>query len=426
MRDAADGRRRTPGWLVGLCASRLLLSVIFNAYAGVLPLVRVAWGMSAARAATIQSAWHGGYLVSLFAVGMLADRFGARRTYLAASLVAALAAAAFALGSRGYLSALLLYGLAGLCSGGSYTPALALIFQHAHPADRGRAMGWFLAASSLGYAAALGLVALLVWLASWRGALLAAAGCVVAGGAIGWVALAGLRDPVPPAGGAAPDPWRAILETLRDRTAMACNWAYTCHCWELFVVWAWLPSFLAAAGASAHGQGWGIGVAGLAHVLGAAGSILGGTASDRWGRARVMLVVSGLSLTGSFLFGWLWTWPLWLLVPLAALYNLSAITDSSVYSTALAESVPTARLGTAYSVRSVMGFATGMVSPVVFGATLDFARLQLGEGGTLPWALAWSTAGLGGLLGPAMILRFARLQQARRREPGPGAGRAGG
>jgi hypothetical protein len=64
-----------------------------------------------------------------------------------------------------------------------------------------------------------------------------------------------------------------------------------------------------------------------------------------------------------------------------------------------------------------MGFATGAVSPVVFGAALDFGRGQFGAGSTLAWALAWSTAGLGGLLGPLMILRFARLLPPRQREP---------
>lgn len=405
---------------MGLCSSRFALSLIFNAYAGTMPLLREAWEMSAARAATIQSAWHLGYLVSLFVVGMLADRYGARRIYLVSSVLAALAAMAFALGSRGYLSALVLYGVAGLFSGGSYTPGLALIYQHVHPGDRGRAMGWFLAASSLGYAAALGVIAVFTAVASWRTALGAAAGAAALGAGLGWIALRGLRDPLPDAKRNASGPWQAIVETLRDPAAMACNWAYTFHCWELFVVWAWLPSFLAAAGAGAGGgQGghWGIGVAGLAHVLGAAGSIVGGTASDRWGRSRVLLILSSLSLTGSFLFGWLWTWPLCLLVAAGAVYNLCAIADSSVYSTALAEAVPASRLGTAYSVRSVMGFATGAISPVAFGAALDFGRDQFGGTSTVPWALAWSTAGVGALLGPAMIVRFARLIQRRR--PGP-------
>jgi MFS family permease len=409
---------RTPAWLVWLCCSRLSLSLIFTAYAGVMPILRDAWGMSAATAATIQSAWHLGYLVSLFVVGMLADRYGARRIYLVSGVVAAAAAAVFALGSHGYVSALLLHGLAGACSGGSYTPGLALIYRHADPRDRGKAMGWFLAASSLGYALALGAIALVTALASWRLALVVAAGFAALGAGLGWIALRALRDPAPEGGASRARPWQAIVETLRDRTAMACNWAYTFHCWELFVVWAWLPSFLAAAGADAvsrHGGSWGIGVAGLAHLLGAAGSIVGGTASDRLGRSRVMLLVSGLSLTGSFTLGWLWGWPLWLLVAAGALYNLCAIADSSVYSTALAETVPVSRLGTAYSVRSVMGFAAGAISPVLFGMALDFGRAHGDGSSAFAWGLAWSTAGIGGLLGPLMIVRFDRLAQAGRR-----------
>jgi MFS family permease len=403
-----------------LCLSRLALSLIFTAYAGVMPLVREDWHMSATKAATIQSAWHVGYLLSLFVVGILADRYGARRTYLVSAVVAALAAVGFALGSQGYVSALALYGVAGLCSGGSYTPGLALIYQHVDPSDRGRAMGWFLAASSLGYAVALGAIAILIAFASWRAALVVAAGAAVLGAGFGWVALRELQEPVREGESLPASPWQAIVETVRDPAAMACNWAYTFHCWELFVVWAWLPSFLAAAAGGAvsgHGGSWGIGVAGLAHVLGAAGSIVGGAASDRWGRARVMLVLSSVSLTGSFLFGWLRAWPLWLLVPAGALYNLCAIADSSVYSTALAEVVPASRLGTAYSVRSVMGFATGAISPVVFGAALDIGLHRFGETSSYPWGLAWSTAGVGAMLGPVMILRFARYLHRRRSDP---------
>jgi len=398
-------------WLFWFCLSRLALSVVFNAYAGVLPIVRAEWGMSAAAAATIQSAWHLGYLVSLFGVGMLADRFGARKTYLAASLVATIAAASFAVFSQGYLSALLLYGLTGLCSGGSYTPGLALIYQHTDPPTRGRAMGWFLAASSLGYATALLGVALLSAAVSWRASLLFAAGSVALGAGLGWIALRGLRDPfVEKSSGL--KAWRAIGDTLRDKAGMACNWAYTFHCWELLALWAWLPSFLAAAGSGAgarYGGSWGIGVAGLAHVVGALGSIIGGTASDRFGRGRVMLVLSCVSLAGSFLFGWLWALPFWLLVPAAMLYNLSAIADSSVYSTALAETVPAHRLGTAYSVRSVMGFGAGAISPVVFGAALDLGRAHFSATSALPWVLSWSSAGVGALLGPVLILQFERL-----------------
>lgn len=408
----ASNSPATVPWLGWLCLSRLALSLIFTAYAGVMPLVREAWSMSATKAATVQSAWHLGYLVSLFTVGMIADRYGPRRTYLITSVLAAGSAGIFAWCSRGYLSALIFYGLAGLCSGGSYTPGLALIYQHANPKTRGRAMGWFLAASSLGYAVSLVGLAVFSAVASWRAGLCFTAAAAGLGAALGWVALRGLEDP-PSTATDTESAWRRIVNTVRDKPAMACNWAYTFHCWELFVIWAWLPSYLAAAGSGAIGRSggsWGVAVAGLAHLVGATGSIVGGTASDRWGRSRVMLFMTGLSLSGSFLFGWLWAWPFWLLVLAGAFYNLCAIADSSVYSTALAEVVPPSRLGTAYSVRSVMGFAAGAVSPVVFGAALDVGRSHLTGHPTSAWALAWSTAAVGALLGPVMIARFARLE----------------
>ena len=53
---SSRAKSRTPPWLAGLCLSRLALSLIFTAYAGVMPLVREDWHMSAAKAATIQSA----------------------------------------------------------------------------------------------------------------------------------------------------------------------------------------------------------------------------------------------------------------------------------------------------------------------------------------------------------------------------------
>jgi len=88
-----------------------------------------------------------------------------------------------------------------------------------------------------------------------------------------------------------------------------------------------------------------------------------------------------------------------------------------VYSTALAEAVPVSRLGAAYSARSVMGFAAGAVSPVVFGAALDAGLHRFGGSSAFPWGLAWSTAGVGALLGPVMILRFARFLRQHRRDP---------
>ena len=91
------------------------------------------------------------------------------------------------------------------------------------------------------------------------------------------------------------------------------------------------------------------------------------------------------------------------LVALACLYNFAGIADSSTHSTLLAESVPPHYLGVAYSIRSAIGFGAGVVSPVVFGAALD-----LFAGETYAWGVAWTTLGLGGLLGPLATWKLHR------------------
>jgi MFS family permease len=190
---------------------------------------------------------------------------------------------------------------------------------------------------------------------------------------------------------------------MRNRKGMLSIWAYTFHNWELLGIWAWLPAFLTA---SLLMHGWGdaaalaLMFAGLTYVANIAGSIVGGTMADRWGRTQTILLWSSVSLAISFMIGWLIAVPVLLMVALACLYNLAGIADSSTHSTVLAESVPAHYLGVAYAVRSVIGFGAGVVSPVVFGWALD------ATGGS--WGWAWVTLGLGAALGPLATLRLRR------------------
>ena len=402
--------RRSPRWLGWFYVGRAGHSMMFSAYSGVLPAVSLAWGLSASEAGAIQSAWHLGFLVSLFATGILADRHGARATVLRSSQLAAASALLFAMLADGFWSAFLLYGLAGLCTGGTYTPALKLIFEEADPAQRGRAMGGYLAAGSVGYALALGSIALLVTV-GWRVGLLCAAGGALVGSAFVYRALAGMEDREP--AGASPSPLRGIANLRHNPAALGCIGAYTAHCWELLGMWAWLPAFVTAAAVTAGGAdrtvagASGIAVAGLSHLVSAAGSVAGGSLSDRYGRAAVMMAATAASLACSLAFGWLFAAPLWAVAALALLYNLAAIADSPVYSTALAEVVPPQAIGAAYSLRSLTGFAAGALAPWVFGLSLDAGRAWWGES-PAAWALAWSVLAAGGLAGMPLIAIYRR------------------
>ena len=401
--------------LAGLCASRILFSLIFVAYAAILPLLQQAWGMSSSDAGLIQSGWHAGYIVSLFGAGMLVDRIGARRTFLGMSVATCVAALAFATLADGFVSALALYALTGIFAGGSYTPVLTLISRRFASERRGRAMGWYLAAGSLGYAAGLAASGPLVSWGGWRFSLYVAAFGTLAGTAMAFRLMRAVRDEAH-GGAESASQGSRMLEVLRNRPAMLVILAYTFHSWELLGMWAWLPAFLATAAARGGSLdvamvGLGALLAGLTHLSSMAGSILGGSWSDRRGRTAVMFGMAVASLACSLAFGWLVTAPLWILVAVAVAFNVTAIGDSSVYSTALTEVVPQRILGSAYAIRSVLGFGVGAVSPWAFGLVLDSTRAR-GLDETLVWGLAWCSLALGALPGPIITLMLRRMPQS--------------
>ena len=349
----------------------------------------------------VQAAFHLGYLTSLFIVGFIADHFGAKRAYIATGVAACLSPWAFVLFADGFWSALWLHAFTGLCQGGTYTPALALINEHVERARRGRAMGYLIAGSSAGYAACLGVAGLALKFTDWRGALAAVAMLPVISWITGVVVLRGTPNTVHPR--PAGESLLASLPAVwRNRRGMLSIWAYTFHNWELLGLWAWLPAFLTAAlllqGASPESA---LMFAALTYLANIAGSIVGGTMADRWGRIPTLLTWSCVSLALSLSIGWLMALPIALLVALACVYNFAGIADSSTHSLVLAESVPPHYLGVAYAVRSVVGFGAGVVSPVVFGWALD------ASGGS--WGWAWVTLGVGAALGPFCTWRLGRL-----------------
>ncbi|MGH8706024.1 MAG: MFS transporter [Burkholderiales bacterium] len=405
-------------WLAFVCASRVLSATWVVAYSGVLPLTQAEWGLSGRDAGMIQSAFHLGYLTSLFIVGFLADHFGAKRVFLVTGIAAWASPALFVAFADGLWSAYWLHLLTGLCQGGTYTPALALINDHVPHERRGRAMGFFIAASSAGYALCLGVSAAALTVTGWRGALWVVAALPLAAWIVGLAALYGTPNLVHPRP-AGESLFASLPAVLRNRRGMLSVWGYTFHSWELLGMWAWLPAFLTAAlaagGAGASGAvAAALSYSALTFVANIAGSIIGGTMADRWGRTQTILLWSCASLALSFSIGWLIALPVAVLVLLACLYSLSGIADSSVHSTVLAESVPPHYLGVAYAVRSVFGFGTGVVSPVVFGWALDLAGGGQAAGGSVSsgdafaWGIAWTTLGLGGLLGPLATWKLHR------------------
>lgn len=405
---------RNDRWLLGFCLARAAFSMEMTTFTAAAKLLEPQWGMTAGQTGSVTSAHHVGFLVSLFTVGLLGDRYGAKRVYLVSSGFAAVSALLFAGLARDYLSAVLLYGLLGLCSGGSYTPGLAILAQRYPPRRRGRAIGFYIAASAAGYAASLLLSGVMISRFGWQAAFWVTCAGPSLGLVLGASMLRRVDNVIPErAPEAASTHW--LKAVLGNRAAMVMIAAYVFHSWELLGIWAWIPYYLStvyggggAVVSGALAAGLGATFAALGYLAGIGGPILGGSLSDRLGRGPVIVMFASLSAVTTLTLGWLAAAPFWIVVSLAVVVQFLAVGDSPVLSTALTEVVPARYLGAAYALRSVLGFGAGAVSPWVFGLVLDWGRADPAISPIVTWGTAFAAMGLGGLLAPLVLLLFWR------------------
>ncbi|MBP2232796.1 MFS family permease [Azospirillum agricola] len=395
----AHPRPSTPLWLILLCASRFGSSLAFMVYAGALIPTMGAWGMSGGEAGGIQAAFNIGYALSLVLSSWFADSLGAKRVFLWSSWATALTGMAFAFLARDATSGLVLFALLGATQGGTYAPSIMLVAQGVPAERRGAAVGWLLGAGSLGYFASIALAAGLSDRFGYEAAFIA---CGLGPLLALLTALPGLRGRPNLVAGKRAGSLRGAFRFLSDRRSFLLTAGYTTHCWELLGMWAWLPAFLTATlsgpgGAAGGAAMQGLWIAGAIHLSGFLSSLTMGRASDRLGRRAVLLAMGLLGAACSLAIGWMEALPVWLILPVAALYGFSALGDSPVLSTAMTESVEPGSLGAALAVRSILGFGAGGVAPLAVGLVLDGA----GAGSGSAWGWGFALLGVGGGLAAA-------------------------
>jgi MFS family permease len=385
------------------------------AYPAVLSVVQEEWGLSSTAAGSISSAYQVGTAVALVFVSVLADYLDPRLLFRVSAGVTAAVSLLIPVLAHGHLSALLLFGAVAVAVAGIYTPAIMLLAERFEPARRGRAMGWFLAASSMGYVLALVVGGAVVARAGWRTALFVLAlGPLLCFGlsvALFYGERSRRASPL------APRRVSFDADLAGNRPAQLMIWGYVFHSWELLGMWAWTPAFIAAALAVQgttieRAAGLGASLSAIFHVMGILASATGGALSDRWGRTAVIAGMMLVSSACSFGFGWMLAAPLLLIVVVGSIYGFSALGDSSVYSTGITETVRPERLGSALAVRSLLGFGAGAIAPLVFGWVLDLYGGRTAS--VAGWGWAFSALGVGGVLGLLSMLWLRTMPESRR------------
>jgi len=382
-------------------------------YAATLPVLQQEWGMSAAAAGSIAGGFQFGYAVSLVIFSCLADRLSPKQLYLKSMTACAVCALLFAGLARDYVSGLVLYTLTALAMGGNYTTGL-IILAHRYPiAKRGRAMGFFIASTSLGYALSLVLSGVAIPIGGYKLAFWLTCSGPSAGAMLAWITLYRTRVDIRPRA----EGQRFGGEVLQNRAVMTLVCGYTGHSWEILGMWVWTPAFLTAAltiggyeGVHAAGKGAHL-TAGF-HLMGLVASFTMGWLSDRLGRAPMMVALAGVSTFCSFSFGWTIGLPFSIIILVGVVYAFSGLGDSPILSASLTESVNVSYMGAAFGLRSVLGFGAGAISPVVFGSVLDLTNPGVAENGVFyNWGWAFSVLGIGGICAWIAAIHYARMRK---------------
>ncbi|MBE0558159.1 MAG: MFS transporter, partial [Proteobacteria bacterium] len=400
--------------LTGLCFSRMFLYLGLQSYPALIPVLQKEWEMSNTAAGSIVSVYQVGFLISLAGLSALTDWVSTKKIYLSSAIVFAFASLMFAFFARSYPSAVLLRFLMGIAVGGTYAPALKLISETFSSTLRGRAMGFFIAAGSLGHAASLAVTGWIAATYDWQTAFIVTSSIPVLGALIPFAVLTGLEERTPQ-----PQVKALKKELLANRPAMLMIGGYSAHTWELEAQRAWTPAFLLACvlamGATKDAAvQFGATFSSAMYIMGVFSTTIAGYLSDRWGRTAVIIAMMSISISCSFSFGWLIGGPMLLVMAVGLLYGFSVIAESPVFSSALTEVVSPDYLGTAYGLRSLIGFGAGAISPTVFGLILDVTNAgQANAAGYISnWGWAFSMLGFVALIGPWTMFRLRALPES--------------
>ena len=365
------------------------------------------WGLSAAQAGLMASAYAFGYMLAVPVLTTLTDRLDARHILLAGSALSGLATAAFGLFADGLWSAIPLWGLAGVGFAGAYMPGLKALTDRLPAGESSRAITFYTSSYSFGVGLSFLVSQLVADHFGWRAAFIVTG----FGPLVMVLACFGLAPFTPaPAHG----PMLDFRPVLRNRPALGYILGYGAHCFELYGMRTWIVTFWTFV--VAHNGGSAllapVTVSVLVTVLAMPASILGNEAAIRFGRHRAITAVQIASATIILSVGWCAGLSPYLLLPLVLIHAVTLNGDSGALTSGMSQSAVPAYRGATMALHSTVGFGLSAAGAWATGVVLDAAG---GPSSTSGWMAAFSLLAASVLLGP-LVLWWSR------RPPSPLAG----
>ena len=361
------------------------------------------WGLTNAQAGLLAAAYAGGYMLAVPVLSSLTDRIDARRLLLAGSLFNAAATIAFGWLAQGLLSAMLLWGLAGIGFAGAYMPGLRALTDRLDPGDASRSVTLYTSSYSLGVGLSFLASQLVADHLGWRWSFVLTGLGPLAMAAAAWSLVP--KAPVPRTG--------ALLDfrpVLRNREAMGYILGYGFHCFELYAMRTWIVAFwtFVAARSGPAALLDPITVSVLVTLLAVPASIFGNEASIRFGRHRAVSAIQVSSALVALMIGALAGGPPLLLLALVMLYAITVPADSGSLTAGMSASAEPRLRGATMALHSTVGFGLSALAGWTVGVALDaFGGANSPQG----WFAGFAVMAAGVSLGP-LALWWSRARAA--------------
>jgi MFS family permease len=409
-------------WLILFSLSEIGAMLVLMNYSALLPLLQKEWSLTNGQAGWIYSSYHIGYILAVVALTSLTDYIHPKYIYITTAFWGGISGILFSALATGFVSALVLRLLMGISFAGTYMPGLRMVSEKFPSHERGRAIGIYVGAFTLGGSLSLFLAGFLISYVSWRWAFFFTSLGPIAGGIIAVFQLRGIS------GGRSVEEKRVPLkEVFRNRPVLMIIGGYIAHMWEMFGMRGWAVTFLTACFLTnqfelSRAVRLSAAIGGAATLMGAISSVICGTLSDRLGRANTIITIMLGSCVVSFVIGWTREFPLWIIFILSLLHGSIVPAESSVLSTGITELAHPGVLGRTMALQSLMGFGAASLSPIVFGYILDLTNPSdaLARYGYVPnWGWAFVMLGIGGLVGPLVIWKVKGRMSHSPHHPAP-------
>jgi MFS family permease len=366
-----------------------------------LAAIREHWVLTPFHEALLTSSVQAGFVIGTLTSALLGlpDRFDLRNLFCGSAMIACVANLLILLCEPTSLAVPVLRLITGMSMAGIYPVGMKIASSWAK-GDLGLLMGIMVGALTLGSSLPHALAGLggIDWRIPIVGAV---SGTLLAASLIRFVTVG-----APPAAAPKLQP-RNALQAFRNRPLLLANLGYFGHMWELYAMWTWISTFLAASFAQRYGNTPPFDARFAAAAVVAAGAIgcfAGGWSADRWGRTLVTIVSMAISGSCAALIGFSYGGPIAITLAIAIIWGVTVISDSAQFSAAVSELSDRSLIGTMLTVQMCVGFLITLFSIHLVPYAIE----------ALGFRFAFATLAIGPALGVLAMLRL-RAQPAASR-----------